>query len=80
MGEPMRKKDARWLGFIKAASSPGSGMYSGLQTDMVPAGAADRLYKLGYILRNSPHNPAHKDRFVITDAGRAALSSSQGNG
>ena len=74
MSDLMRRKDARWLDHIKVASSPGSGMYIGMQSDMVPAAAADRLSKLGYVVTNFPHNSAHKERLVITDAGREALS------
>lgn len=73
MANNLRKKDAKWLDHIRSASSPGSGMYVGLQCDLVPDGASDRLYRAGYILTESPHNPVHKDRFVITPAGRAAL-------
>ena len=67
----MRAKDRKWLEGIAGASEPGSGMYRGEREDFVPSTVARRL---GVFIRMEyPHNPVHKGRWVITDAGRDAL-------
>ena len=73
-----RAKDRAWLEKIKICSSRGSGMYPGLQCDLVPSAPAYRLYRLGYILTFIPHNHAHKERWIISDEGRAALLKADG--
>jgi len=70
----MRAKDRKWLEHIETSSRIGSGMYPGTPCDFVPNGPANRLYRLGYISTFLPHNPVHKERWIISDEGRAALS------
>lgn len=70
--QAMRAKDRRWLERIRL-STDGSGMYPGTPCDLVPNGPARRLYALGFLETFSPHNPVHKERWIISSAGRAAL-------
>lgn len=69
----MRKKDRQWLERIRLESDSLGGMYAGMRADHLPSGPANRLYKGGYIVREIPHNPVHKDRWLITYQGRKAL-------
>jgi hypothetical protein len=71
----MKTKDRKWLLLCDGQS----GMYPGIQQDVVPNSVASRLHRDGLIRAYIPHNGAHKDRWVITDAGRVALSSPQSN-
>lgn len=73
MSEALRKKDRKWLAHIGVMSAPGPGMYRGDRCDLVPHGPADRLYKRGLIDILTVTNMSHKDRWIITDAGRAEL-------
>jgi hypothetical protein len=72
MSDIMRVKDRKWLQQIADATDHSGGMYSGLVVDMVPPTVARRL--AGFIESYSPHNPIHKDRWVIVEAGRRALA------
>lgn len=66
---PLGKKRLKWL---RLAASDDGGMYPGVHADMAP-GVFGALAKMGFVTRYVPHNPAHKDRYVITDSGRAKL-------
>jgi hypothetical protein len=70
---PMRKQDKKWLTEIRDRTDRHGGMYPGLQMDLVPQSVALRLAR--FIEPYSPHNPVHKDRWVITSQGRDALAS-----
>jgi hypothetical protein len=52
----------------------GQSMYAGMPWDMACAQYA-KLEKRGFVERRSPHNPIHKDRAVITQAGLDFLRS-----
>jgi hypothetical protein len=69
----MNKKLRKWLETVEICSRPGSGMYRGIQCDVVPSSPALKLERAGFIERFMPHNPVHKDRWIITEEGRAAL-------
>ena len=71
---PMRKADRKWLEL--AATRPAGGGYPGVQWDMCET-AFERLLQLGLVERWTPHNPAHKDRAIATDAGRAKLETTR---
>ncbi len=49
-----------------------SGMYLGLHIDAAPA-QIRKLAARGFVEIYQPHNPVHKERAIITDAGRLAL-------
>lgn len=66
----MTRKDAGLLAL--AAAGPGSGLYPGIQWDFAPR-RFTKLSNLGLVERYTPHNPVHKERAVITQAGREAL-------
>lgn len=51
-----------------------AGMYPGVRTEDVSRKVGYRLYQEGLIRLFIPHNPAHKERWVITEAGRNAMS------
>jgi hypothetical protein len=70
----LSKKQRKWLEHIDLASKASSGMYRGERCDFVPFKAASVLEKHGFVSLEIPHNPVHKERWVITDEGRAALS------
>lgn len=72
----MRKQDRRWLERVAMESNASGPMYAGMRADFLPSGPSGRLRKAGLIRSESPHNPVHKDRWVITDAGRMALEQS----
>lgn len=67
------KQINRLLEIQRYTDSPGVGMYPGIRQDLVPGKVTESLRKLGLIDHFVPHNPVHKDRWVITPAGRAAL-------
>lgn len=67
----MKNKDRKWLMLCDGQA----GMYPGIQHDRIPPSVSHRLYVQGMIRSYVPSNFAHKERWVITDAGRAALSS-----
>lgn len=69
----MRKADKNWLSTIRLCSD-GGGMYPGLRVEMLPNAPAKRLREFGYIELFIPHNPVHKDRWIITPEGRTAES------
>lgn len=72
---PIGKKRLRWL---EAAARENHGsMYPGVHADAAPGVFRD-LVKLGWVKTYLPHNPAHKDRYVITESGRAALAKAVG--
>jgi hypothetical protein len=77
-GEGLRKKDRKWLQSIEIMSGAGGRMYSGERVDFVPTGVADRLHKRGFIEMTIPHNPAHKERWVITESGRSEVRQHKG--
>ena len=66
----MRIKDVKWLDLCAGSS----GMYPGIQCDVVPSSVSRRLNSDGLIELFMPHNGAHKDRWKLTPAGRAALA------
>lgn len=70
----MRAKDRKWLEQIEMLCRPGvGGMYNGMTVDRLPQSVALRL---GAFIRSEfPHNPVHKERWIITDEGRKALAS-----
>lgn len=67
--DKLRNKDRKWL----EIASFSTGMYPDIQCDIIPSGPTDRLRKAGLIELYMPHNGAHKDRWTITQEGRAAL-------
>lgn len=67
----MRIKDRKWLTEIQQLTDHSGGMYPGMHYDLLPPTVAQRLG--GFIETYIPHNPIHKDRFIITEKGRAAL-------
>ena len=71
--EPLSKKQRKWLEHIEMSSRASSGMYRGAHTDFVPFKIASQLERSGLISLETPHNPVHKDRWVITFEGRQAL-------
>lgn len=71
----MREKDRRWLERVRVYSDGTSSMYRGIECDRLPLSTTHRLYALGYIVSMVPHNTVHKERWVISVEGRAALSS-----
>lgn len=70
----MRKRDAAWL---RLSAAEGAAGYLGVQWDMCPS-AFHRLKRLGFVEGFTPHNPAHKDRAVATEAGHAKLAELDG--
>lgn len=66
----IREKDYRWL---EECAHIGGGMYAGLRGDLLPAGPKSRLDRAGLIVCQPPSNPIHKDRWVASEAGHAAL-------
>lgn len=71
-GPPLSDKLRRTLREVRDCTDNPPGMYPGLTFDMSPA-QLRKLRKLGLVEWFTPHNPVHKDRAVITRAGRAAL-------
>lgn len=80
MGEPtlLSPKARKWLDLIAVSSRPSGSMYRGQIVDLVPPKFARAFERSGWVDREIPHNPVHKERFVITEAGRAALLKAQG--
>lgn len=70
----MKAKDRKWLEMVHADSDVSLGMYRGTHPNCIPEAPATRLERAGLIYCEYPHNPAHKPRWIITGAGRAALS------
>lgn len=52
------------------------GMYRGDRWDFAPRQYA-RLEAMGLVSEETPHNPSHKPRAVITAAGKAALAAAR---
>lgn len=71
-------RDRRWLADVREFTDRPLGMYRGLSAAEFPESVELRLTKLGFIEREFPHNSVHHDRLVITDAGRQALSATEG--
>jgi len=69
MGD-LSAKDIKWLEM--SAFGAGSGMYPGDRWENAPRRFTS-LQKRGLVSLYIPHNPAHKERAVITDKGRALL-------
>lgn len=68
----MRVKDKKWLEQIKVLTDAHGGMYPGMTQDRLPHTVARRL---GCCIESYiPHNPIHKERWVITNEGRKALA------
>jgi len=63
-------RDEKWLSLCDGTA----GMYPGIQQDRIPTSVSHRLYTQGLITAYVPRNFDHKERWVITDAGRRALS------
>jgi hypothetical protein len=70
---PLRKQDRKWLDHIRRMTDA-SGMYPGDRCDLCPPAPLGRLYRRGLVTIFFPHNGAHKERWVITPEGRAALT------
>lgn len=68
----MRVKDRKWLERIQRSTDAYGGMYPGMTQDTLPPSVARRL--AGCIENYTPHNPIHKERWVITSQGRQALA------
>lgn len=56
-----------------AAYEAGGGLYPGERWEQAPKRFGS-LYKRGLVDTYIPHNPSHKERAVITEAGRKALA------
>ncbi len=70
----MNQKQRKWLERIELFSQPSpSLMYAGIRVDDAPGKAVRALEQAGLISSYYPHNPAHKARYIITEAGRSAL-------
>lgn len=67
------KKARKTLEHIKLCSN-GGGMYPGVRTEDVSFKVGSRLHREGLIRYFIPHNPVHKERWIITDAGLDALN------
>jgi hypothetical protein len=52
-------------------------MYRGAPCDFVPFKAASVLEKHGFVTLEIPHNPVHKERWVITHEGISHLAKEQ---
>lgn len=65
----LSRKQARLL----RLSARRSGMYDGDRWDFAPK-QFRRLESLGLVREETPHNPVHKPRAVITAAGREVLA------
>ena len=48
-------------------------IHPGLQQDFISSKVSEFLHRAGMIESFIPHNPVHKERWVITTSGRAAL-------
>lgn len=70
MEQVIRKKDLKWLQHIGMSCTT---MYDGLRVDFLPSGPAHRLYSKGLIRTEIPHNPVHKERWVLTERGQEVL-------
>lgn len=68
--QKVRKKDVEWMCHLHRA---GSAFYPGQHLDFIPAPVVSRLTGLGFAESFVPHNPAHKERLALTDAGRRFL-------
>lgn len=79
---PMTSRDyvgKKTLRALRLAAMTGAGGdYTGAQWGMAPTTFA-KLQKRGMVERRSPHNPIHKDRAVITEAGRTLLEQAERN-
>jgi len=53
-------------------SATSGGMYAGDRWDLAPK-VYGKLERMGLVYLSAPHNPAHKDRAVATEAGRHFL-------
>lgn len=75
---PIRKKDREWLDQVREWTDHPPGMYRGMRVDHLPDSVAYRLRtRRRHLIRLFvPENPAHKDRWVITRAGRKLLEES----
>lgn len=73
MAVSLRDKDRRWLQEVAdLTDNRGGSMYPGMHADVMPPTVAKRLR--GLIDVYEPHNMAHKNRWIITTAGRHALA------
>jgi hypothetical protein len=68
---PVRAKDVKWLREIGARRG---GMYPGQRYDLIPDSVRLRLERQRLVEVYVPHNPAHKDRLVLTYAGESFLA------
>lgn len=68
----MTEQQRKWLDLVRLASNASRGS-PGEREDLVPSKVARWMERSGYVDRVIPHNPVHKERFVITDAGLDAL-------
>jgi hypothetical protein len=69
---PMTPKIRKWLELV-SLSSKGSG-YPGTPVDVMPPKIVREIERNGWADLFIPHNPSHKERLVITQAGRDALA------
>ena len=67
--ETLSGTQIKWLEHIALSSKSSSGMYQGVRHDFVSYRVAAQLERLGLIYLDTPRNPAHKDRWVITSEG-----------
>lgn len=71
-GERLQGNALKALQLIELCSDSPSG-YPGLQVDMISSKFRRRFERNDWVSLFTPHNPVHKERLVITPAGRAAL-------
>jgi hypothetical protein len=77
MIERLSRKERKWLEHIEIMSRPTGAMYDGDRVDFVPRKIGSRFHRLGFVELFTPYNPDHKERWIITDKGRAALQESK---
>ena len=69
----MTPTQRKWLELV-AMSSGGGSMYAGQRQDLIPPKVARWMEREGVVHLEVPRNPSHKERFVISQAGRDALA------
>ena len=71
----LRKKDRKWLTDIARLCMPNIDLvFPGISVDHLPDAPARRLRKMRLINTYTPYNPAHHDRWIITDKGHTTLA------
>lgn len=69
----LNEKQLKALSSIRS-STDGYVIYPGIQQDLISSKVGAFLHRAGMIKSFIPHNPAHKERWVITMSGRAVLA------